>query len=160
MVSTLPETSDSARHAILRCLSSGHFPVLSGRPLSGGLASGRLIGGNLTCLAHLLCTDSEPPWGNAILLLEEHNEAPYRIDRMLTQLLQAGRLERLTGIAIGQICSEDSPDLINSLLKDRFKSLTFPVLTGLPVGHRPDNFPLLLGSEYILDCDAGLLLPA
>ncbi|MBW1670656.1 MAG: LD-carboxypeptidase [Deltaproteobacteria bacterium] len=160
LISTLPITTEPARKALWACLDQGEFPSLSGTTLSHGKAKGPLIGGNLTCITHLIGTTYEPRWDGAILLIEDHNEALYRLDRMLTQLLLTGRLSRLAGIAVGQLMGSEKPEkLLQTLLLDRLSSLGVPIITDLPVGHIPDNHPLLIGGYYELDGDKGLLEP-
>ncbi|MCD4755685.1 MAG: LD-carboxypeptidase [Deltaproteobacteria bacterium] len=160
MISTLPITTEPARKALWVCLDQGEFPSLSGTTLSPGKAKGPLIGGNLTCITHLIGTTYEPKWDGAILLIEDHNEALYRLDRMLTQLLLTGRLSRLAGIAVGRLQEAGKPEkLLQTLLQDRLSSLGVPIITDLPVGHIPDNYPLLMGQYYELDGDKGILKP-
>ncbi|MEA1866757.1 MAG: LD-carboxypeptidase [Thermodesulfobacteriota bacterium] len=160
LISTLPITTGPAEKALWTCLDQGEFPSLSGTPLSPGKAKGPLIGGNLTCVTHLIGTAYEPGWDGAILLIEDHNEAFYRLDRMLTQLLLTRRLSRLAGIAVGQLLgSKKSERLLQILLQDRLNSLKIPIITDLPVGHIPDNYPLLMGQDYELDGDKGTLKP-
>ena len=159
LISTLPITTEPARKALWTCLDQGKFPSLSGTTLSPGKANGQLIGGNLTCITHLIGTTYEPIWDGAILLIEDHNEALYRLDRMLTQLLLTGRLSGLVGIAVGQLLGSKKSELLQILLQDRLNSMKIPIITDLPVGHIPDNYPLLIGGCYELDGDRGLLKP-
>ncbi|MDL1961296.1 MAG: LD-carboxypeptidase [Deltaproteobacteria bacterium] len=160
LISTLPTTTEPARKALWTCLDQGKFPCLSGTTLSPGKVKGPLIGGNLTCITHLIDTTYEPRWNESILLIEDHNEALYRLDRMLTQLLLTGRLSRLAGIAVGQLLGNEEPEkLLQTLLQDRLGSLGVPIIADLPVGHIPDNYPLLIGGYYELDGDKGLLKP-
>ncbi|NIA08725.1 MAG: LD-carboxypeptidase [Nitrospiraceae bacterium] len=160
LVSTLPSTSESARKALWRCLDHGKFPCLSGIPFSPGMARGPVIGGNLTCITHLIGTGYEPRWDGAILLIEDLNEAHYRLDRMLTQLLITGRLSRLAGIAVGYLLGPDKSDrLLGEILQDRLCSLRIPIVLDVPVGHSPQNYPVLLGGNYIIDGDRGILRP-
>jgi muramoyltetrapeptide carboxypeptidase len=160
LISTLPSTTEPAKKALWTCLDCGEFPSLSGNTISPGKARGPLIGGNLTCITHLIGTAYEPRWDGAILLIEDHNEALYRLDRMLTQLLLTGRLSRLAGIAVGQLLGEGKPEkLLHTLLQDRFSSLGVPIIADLAVGHIPDNYPLLIGGYYDLNGDKGILKP-
>jgi muramoyltetrapeptide carboxypeptidase len=160
LISTLSNTTEPARKALWTCLNQGKFPCLSGNTLSTGKAKGTLIGGNLTCITHLIGTAYEPGWDGAILLIEDHNEALYRLDRMLTQLLLTGRLSRLAGIAVGHLLGDGKPErLLQTLLQDRLGSLGIPIIADLTVGHMPDNYPLLIGGCYELDGDKGLLKP-
>ena len=69
---------------------------------AGGAAEGRLIGGNLTIISTLMGTPYEPDFRDRIIFVEDVNEAPYRIDRMLTQLWLAGKLKHAAGIAFGR----------------------------------------------------------
>ncbi|MDA8161344.1 MAG: LD-carboxypeptidase [Desulfobacteraceae bacterium] len=160
LITTLSDTSEESRCALWYCLSHGVFPVLKGRPVTTGKTPGRLAGGNLTCLVHSLSTPYEPPWDKTILLIEDHNEAPYKIDRMLTHLLHSGRLSRLAGIAAGSLLTERYHCFdLEGLLKDRLSGLGIPVIMDVPAGHCPDNYPLLLGGAYELDADTGVLRP-
>lgn len=161
LIATLAATSAKAREALWHALKTGCFPTLSGRPLVTGKRSGRLIGGNLTCLAHLVGTPFEPQWDGAILFLEDQNEALYRLDRTLTHLRLSNRLSRVAGIATGPFLDTEAPDdLVRALLLDRLGDLGVPVVTDIPAGHGPENFPLLLGGGYDLDGTSGSLTPA
>jgi muramoyltetrapeptide carboxypeptidase len=159
-ISSLSETDPAARQDLWTCLEHGIFPELSGRTICTGRAEGRLAGGNLTCVVHTVGTAYEPAWDGALLLLEDHNEALYRLDRMLTQLLLAGRLSRVAGIAVGQLLNaKSSRGEIDTLLRDRLSGLGVPVVADLPVGHGARNHPLLIGGEYVLDGESGTLKP-
>jgi muramoyltetrapeptide carboxypeptidase len=75
--------------------------LIPGTPLRGGKATGQLIGGNLSVLCTTLATPYQPSFKGGILFLEDIGEPPYRFDRMLTHLLNAGLLQQVAGIAIG-----------------------------------------------------------
>ena len=66
-----------------------------------GAARGPLLGGNLASIVHLLSTRYDLPWQQAILFFEDVNEQPYRIDRLFTQLKEAGKLDDIAGIILG-----------------------------------------------------------
>jgi len=156
LITTFKNTSTCAQDAILKLLHTGDAPLLYGKSLIKGKALGHVIGGNLTCLCHLLATPHEPPWDGAILLIEDHHEALYRIDRMITHLLSAKRLNRLSGIVIGHILGVGMyEELLPRLLKERLSNLSIPVAYNFPVGHHKDNFPLVLGKKYELDATGG-----
>jgi muramoyltetrapeptide carboxypeptidase len=158
VISTLPVTSKDSRLHLWNALESGIFPELSGIPISSGRSKGHLFGGNLACLVHSLGTPFEPRWDGGILFMEDHNEPLYKIDRMLTQLLLTGRLDRVSGIAAGTFSYESSPiEDVHILLKDRLSSLSIPILTGIPAGHLEENHPMLLGAPYLIDGDNGFL---
>ena len=126
--------------------------------ITKGKANGKLIGGNLSLLSALAGT----PFGlknlkGKILFMEDVGEQPYRIDRMLTQLLQSADLRSLAGIACGifEDCNPKSKDTQSLLdvLKDRLGNLEIPVIYGLSFGHIRDQFVLPVGIEAELDTE-------
>lgn len=129
--------------------------------LRAGLASGPLVGGNLSVLTSLLGTDFEPPWEGAILALEDVGEPGYRLDRALTQLGLSGRLWRINGLVLGKFarCAAGEPES-RRLLAERLLSLTpegCPVVMGLPFGHVGRNFAFPLGKIVTLDTHRGVV---
>jgi len=127
----------------------------------GGKAKGPLIGGNLSLLAAVHGTPYEPNYEGAILFLEDVSEAPYRVDRMLTQLWLAGALEKVAGVAIGKFTETDGYDgnefSMEDVLRMRFEPLGVPTIRGLMIGHVDDQTTVPLGVEAELDVDAGTL---
>ncbi len=124
-----------------------------------GKAEGPLIGGNLTMLAVMLGTPFAPKFKDHIVFIEEIGEAPYRIDRMLTQLIQGSDLKQAKGIVLGIFtdCVQkgDSPTLTtNECLKDRLSALGIPVYYGAPFGHISDQCVLPYGIMASMDADA------
>jgi muramoyltetrapeptide carboxypeptidase len=167
-----PDLPDFTLQSFLRTLMQ---PAASGSICQGydrktvtilrrGTASGRLVGGNLSVLCASLGTPYQPPFRKAILFLEDAGEAPYRVDRMLTQLLNAGLLQQSAGIAIGvnrncrdphaAAAGEDRQDL-QAVLRERLRPLRVPVVTGLPFGHIRRNATLPCGARATLDADTG-----
>jgi muramoyltetrapeptide carboxypeptidase len=135
--------------------------------LRGGTASGGLVGGNLTMLCALMGTPWQPPLRGKILFFEEINEAPYRVDRLLTQLLNAGVLQQAAGIAIGlnHACEDRTAKKRNEfrqtlmdVFRDRLLPLQVPVVAGLPFGHVPLNATLPVGVPAMLDGNRGDLV--
>ena len=127
---------------------------------AGGTAEGRLIGGNLTIVSTLMGTPYEPDFRDRIIFLEDVNEAPYRIDRMLTQLWLAGKLQHAAGIAFGKFTkTEDDGNTfsIEEIIKRRCGSLGIPVVSGLMIGHIADKTTVPVGIKARLDADAGTL---
>jgi muramoyltetrapeptide carboxypeptidase len=136
------------------------------RTIRPGTARGRLIGGNLTLISTTMGTPFEIDARGAILFLEDVGEQPYSIDRMLTQLKLAGKLQQAAGIIFGE-CSDCRPrefqpsfestfslgEVLDNLLGD----LKIPVLTGLTIGHTDDQLTLPLGVSATLDADKGEL---
>ena len=117
--------------------------------------------GNLTIISHLCGTPHLPDLRGRILLLEEVNEAPYRIDRMLTQLRLAGVLQGVAGIVVGDCAPGGDPlarRAVRVVLQDRLGDLDLPVVLGAPVGHGSRNLALPLGVPAVLDADQGTLI--
>ena len=121
--------------------------------VNSGKASGRLAGGNLSMIVSLLGTKFQPDFTNKLVFLEDIGEAPYRIDRMLTQLLLSGCLEKASGIILGnfkncdidniEITSENSLSL-NEIITDRLSLLNKPTIKGFSFGHMENQaiFPV------------------
>lgn len=128
--------------------------TLHGEPLSPGRAKGPLFGGNLTLLCHLLGTPYLPPLEGALLFLEDISEAPYRVDRLLTQLELAGVPGLLAGVALGSL---DENQAALEAARRRLAAWGKPVLTGLPFGHGSQNRCLPMGALAELDAGQGTL---
>ena len=130
--------------------------------ISPGKAKGPLIGGNLTLISTLMGTPYQADFKGKIVFLEDIGEAPYRIDRMLTQLLLSGTLEQAAGIVLGifndcEVDTEDT-DFIDTLslkevLSERLGGLGIPVMYGLPFGHISDNAVIPYGIEAKMDTE-------
>lgn len=125
--------------------------------LREGMARGRIVGGNLTLMAALMGTPWEVDTDGGILFLEDVHEAPYRVDRMLTQLGQGGKFRNVRGVVWGTCsdCRASGPTLSwDELLRDHFESLGVPVLVGLAFGHIAKRATLPIGLDAILDATA------
>ena len=119
-----------------------------------GKAFGRLIGGSLSLMVQLVGTPFEPDYKNKILVLEDVEEQPYRIDGMLTHLLLAGRLNQVAGIAFGKCsdCGSKGNSLsIEQVIRDRLGNLNIPVIKGMMIGHINDMATLPIGALATLD---------
>ncbi|WP_320674266.1 LD-carboxypeptidase [Prochlorococcus sp. MIT 1341] len=150
----------------LRCLLFGKpIPAIEGDPWSKGEAIGPLVVANLTVASHLLGSKFVPDLKGAILILEDIDEEPYRIDRMLTHWRLAGPLQQIAGLGFGNFkdCEGDGPlakhekSSLEMVLKERTSDLGIPVLGELPVGHLVGNAALPLGNLAKIDCQKGLL---
>lgn len=133
---------------------------LQGTGWGGGKAQGLLLAGNLTVATHLLGTPWQPDLAGVILALEDVTEAPYRIDRYLTQWRTSGALNLVKGIALGRFSRCEAPVGIPSwsveeVLRDRLGDLGIPIVSGLPFGHDGENAALPVGSLVELDGDQG-----
>jgi muramoyltetrapeptide carboxypeptidase len=124
-------------------------PLLSLRP---GTARGRLIGGNLSLVCATMGTPYEIQTQGRILFLEDVHEAPYRIDRYLSQLRLAGKLDSPSAVILGQFTEADpSPNedslTVDEVLTDYFGAAPYPVVANFPAGHVSANATLPIGME-------------
>src|SRR5690606_7678369 len=131
-------------------------PALPGTPaLRPGRAEGPLTGGTLSLLTSLLATPyAPPPAAGCIVFLEDVSEAPYRVDRMLVQLLQSGWLVGAAGIALGTWRDCGDPAELDAVFDARLGPLGVPILAGFPAGHGPHQRTLELGAPAVLDTAA------
>ncbi len=130
--------------------------------INPGREAGIAVGGNLTLLSAMTGTPYEVRFKDKIVFLEDVGEAPYRIDRMLTQLVQATDLSKSRGIVLGQFkgCHPKDPDTSLSLLeviKDRLKHLALPCVYGLNFGHVDHNFTFPIGGEVDVNFSTGVI---
>ena len=119
-------------------------------------ATGHLMGGNLTVLCSLVGTPYEINFDGSILFLEDVGEKPYRIDRMLEQMKQAGAFNKIKGLIIGRYedCEGDLRTGMNSiedLVASFFAGLDIPVLSNAPIGHIESQWALPIGAKVALD---------
>lgn len=135
--------------------------------LRRGVASGPLVGGNLSLLCGSLGTPYQPSFKDSVFFFEDVDEPPYRVDRMLTQLLNAGLLQQVAGIAIGINAGCKDPkakndreyrQTVEDVFKERLLPLKVPIVAGLPFGHIPLNATLPVGVQVTLDARKGDLL--
>jgi muramoyltetrapeptide carboxypeptidase len=135
--------------------------------LQGGTVTGPLVGGNLSVLASTMGTPYQPRFRGAIFFFEDVGEEPYLFDGRLTQLLNAGVLQQVAGVAVGTNVNCVDPDAARSkeyqqslddVLRDRLLPLGVPVVSGLPFGHVPKNATLPMGLEATLDGVKGDLI--
>jgi muramoyltetrapeptide carboxypeptidase len=142
-------------------------PAHTLRTIRPGKARGPLVGGNLTLISTTMGTPFEIETRGRILLLEDVDEQPYSIDRMLTQLRLAGKLDGVAGVIFGE-CSACRPRdykpafestlSLGEVLDEILGQLRVPVLSGLTFGHTDDQLTLPLGVTATLDADKGELV--
>ncbi len=132
--------------------------------ITPGKAKGRLLGGNLTVLNALVGTPYLPAFRGAVLFLEDVDEAEYRIDRMLTQLGQAGILGGLAGVVFGQCtdCVAKGTEgyggfTLSDILRHHIGRLGVPAFQGSFFGHIADQHVLPVGVNAEIDADAGTI---
>jgi muramoyltetrapeptide carboxypeptidase len=157
-----PECAESMRRAVMTAdpVVIASDPAEETAPVRvPGTAGGILLGGNLCLVAASLGTPDMPDLTGAILLMEDVQEPPYKVDRMLTHLRRAGALDRVAGIAVGQFteCADEWPVSIVDVLTERLGDLGVPVLGGLPIGHGSGQLTVPVGVPAVLDAGAGTL---
>lgn len=150
----------------VRAMYFGRYPAELKNPegmpfetLAGGRARGELCGGNLSLIAASIGTPYEIDTAGKILFIEEVHEEPYRVDGMLTQLRNAGKLDGCAGILLGAFTDCAPEDAEKSLtLQQVFCDLLVPagkpILAGLACGHCLPTMSLPMGAMAELDADA------
>jgi muramoyltetrapeptide carboxypeptidase len=145
------------------------FPLEETSVLRPGVAEGRLIGGCLSLVVSTLGTSYEIDTTDSILVLEDLDTKPYQIDRMLTQLTQAGKFESVRAVVFGEMlnCMQTSNQgyTLQEVILDLLADATFPILFGFPTGHttRPNAMvPFGVRARLKLDAESvfELLEPA
>jgi muramoyltetrapeptide carboxypeptidase len=132
------------------------------RTITPGKARGRLLGGNLSVLTGILGSPFVPDFTDAILFLEDVEEQPYRVDRMMTSLKLAGILSRVRGVLFGT-CSDCTPGTgyasftLEEILNDHLKPLKVPAWQGAMIGHNMPQWTLPVGLEVEIDAGAGTI---
>ena len=124
-----------------------------------GKASGVLIGGNLSLLAHVIGTSSDFKTKNKILFLEDIGEYLYNVDRLLLQLRRSGKLDKLAGLIIGGFTDNKDTERpfgkeAYEIIYDQVKDADYPVCFGFPVSHGKENYALKVGVEYTLEVES------
>jgi muramoyltetrapeptide carboxypeptidase len=159
-----PYAAESLRLAMTSFGTASRVAVRADEPTAAlcrgrGTATGVLLGGNLAVLATSL-VDTGPLRG-AILVLEDVDEPPYRVDRYLTMLGRRGVLGALAAVALGRFTGRaqtvEDAALVLDVLHDRLTRYGVDFMGGLPVGHGPDAVAVPLGQQATLDFDAGQL---
>ena len=153
---------------------TGFFNVLAGKVpdlvvpdrikvLKKGRSEGILLGGNLTTLVHMIGTPYEFSWDKAILFIEDIGESPYRLDRLLTHLDRAGRLQKIKGLILGTFSDENRKEngrmqrSVQERIVELLKEYEIPVWADFPAGHSRRNLTLPVGTAVEMDTAAGKL---
>jgi muramoyltetrapeptide carboxypeptidase len=154
-----PQLSDYTMQQFWQCLTMPvHTVHGNGNGNPSVNVSGRLWGGNLSMLVHLIGTPWMPKIEGGILFVEDVNEHPYRVERMLLQLLHAGILDKQKALLLGDFSSFKLSDYDNgydhnAMLAFLRSRTSVPILTGLPFGHLPEKTTLPVGGQAHLTCD-------
>jgi muramoyltetrapeptide carboxypeptidase len=162
VLTTIADEPEWSIERLFDCVESRPLKPLAGKGWGGGKVSGMLLPANLTVATHLLATPIQPSLDGVILALEDVTEAPYRIDRALTQWRLMGAFAKVRGIALGRFSRCQPPEVISSwtieeVLRDRLGDLGIPIVADLPFGHDGVNAALPVGQIAELDADEGIL---
>lgn len=145
MVATRAFVEDAdARERLRSALFTG-VTAFRGVGLTGGVARGLAVGGNLSLL-------EDPPPPGAIVLLEDVNEEPYRLDRMLTALLRSGWFDHVAGLVLGSWTGCGDP---TAVLADRLGGLGVPIVADARFGHCDGQLTVPLGVPVEIDGSTG-----
>lgn len=160
LVTTLANAPETTCSTLLTAIATDTIVELKptqGIALKAGRARGRVIGGNLTTLCHMLATPFEPRFENHILLLEDRGEAHYRIDRMLFQMKLAGCFKGIAGLVLGSFEACGSLDGVYKIFEHHFQDIPAPILAGFDLGHGQQNLTIAFGLDATLDADKQVL---
>ncbi|RZA31443.1 MAG: LD-carboxypeptidase [Lysobacteraceae bacterium] len=148
---TIPMAPENAAKAA----SAPHFGI---RTLTAGTATGPLLGGNLSIVAALCGTPYEADFRNGLLFLEEVDEAPYRLDRWMTQLDLSKGFANAAGVMVG-VCEDCAPEegkrslSLDETFEQHLKPLIIPAVTGYSIGHIRHQFTIPVGVRATLDTE-------
>jgi muramoyltetrapeptide carboxypeptidase len=143
VATTIRQGTDGYDRTVLLDLLQGkkavRFPTGGTSILRSGAGEGRLIGGCLSLVVATLGTKHEIDTQDAILVLEDDSTKPYQIDRMITNLKQAGKLESVRGVVFGEMlnCIQNAEQgyTLQEVIADLLAEFSFPILYGFPTGH-------------------------
>ena len=125
----------------------------AGKVIRAGTCQGVVRGGNLATLCHLTGTTYAPDFRDSIVVLEDVDEAPYKLDRMLCQMRMAGCFDGAAGIALGTFSDCGEPGEVLAVVRDGFKDMDIPILAGFDIGHGTINLTLPFGVPAVLDTE-------
>jgi muramoyltetrapeptide carboxypeptidase len=169
-----PKREELDKEWFLRAMTStdalGEVPARPDDPYIGAIGTGSatapLVGGCLWLLRETLGTPWEVELDDVILFFEDVHAPPWHVDGMLTQLRNAGKLERVKGVAIGEMHKSDPSDQLEPWLRSRsmedvfehhLEPLGVPIVHNLPLGHGKHLWTLPLGVAATIDADARTL---
>lgn len=163
VVHSLASTDPPSRDHLRALLAGRPVAPLAGRVLAPGRAQGPLVGGNLCMIAATCGTPFQLDASGAILVLEEIGEHPYKVDRLLQQLRDAGVLHGIVGVALGTFTGCEAPEgagyALDDVLVDQLGDLGVPILADLPIGHGAANHAFVVRAPARIDDGALILDP-
>lgn len=149
------------KKSLSNLLEHKSFEVKGGKCQIEGQAEGRLLGGCLAVFVYLLGTEYCPDFTDSILLIEDVDEEPYAIDRMLQQLRLAGVFDKVRGVVFSKFTNCESKDIhdgtIEQVIDDICSNLKVPVIRDFPYGHVKERYSLPLGAVVKIDAEKATL---
>lgn len=135
------------------------WKVELGEIIRPGVIEAEMVGGCLSLLVTTLGTPYEVDTTGKLLFLEDTDEKPYRIERMLTHLKMAGKLDRLSGVVFGDFtrCDGEGTRDVRQVIGELFADAPYPVVMGMAAGHGQENLALPFGVKMALNGQAGTL---
>jgi muramoyltetrapeptide carboxypeptidase len=161
LVTTLADAAAADRSALWSAVASeGHLRLRfeTATVIRPGRACAPVAGGNLATLCHLLGTPYAPAFRDHIVFLEDRGEAPYRLDRMLTQMKMAGCFDGMQGLVLGSFEDCGAWEEVGRVVAEVFGDAQWPILAGVDAGHGGPNTTIPLGVEAALDAEGRTLV--
>ncbi len=126
---------------------------------NNSFAIGNIVGGNLSLICSTISTKYEIPFENNILFIEEINESPYKIDRMLTHLYLTGKIQKCSGIILGQFtnCIDDVKTQVEDVLIEKLKLFNKPAIYGLCAGHGDPRLTIPIGAKSKINTECSTI---
>lgn len=154
VVTQLSTISEESRASLRSMLTMAEYPPISmnsAHLVRRASVSGRLAGGNLTTLCHLIGTPFEPDFSESILILEDTNEPCYRIDRMFTHMKLAGKFDKVKGFLLGSFLGVSEIEAVWDRVLELCPDNSVPVWGNMPIGHGDNNYTWPIGAKVELD---------
>lgn len=161
LASKMPHvTENSFRREIFADTGMNNYSF-EGIARNHGIASGQLVGGNLSTLQQLLGTPYEPDWSGRILFWEDVCEQPHSLDARLVHFRNAGVFDKIAGMIIGVLesCSEEDYEDMRPIeeIALELTGCRFPVISGIPLGHTEEKLTLPIGVPVSINGDTGTI---
>lgn len=152
------KTANSIKSPNLIPLNQIDNPEYERYTIVSGTAKGIAVGGSLTLICALMGTEYEIDFTDKVVFIEDVGEKPYRIDRMLTQLLSSKSFKNASaivfGVCIGCDVEKDNRGYnLKDVVLDRIQDLQIPSIYGMSFGHIPENFTIPIGAEVFVNTE-------
>lgn len=161
VATSLGKASSKTKNALKQAVSKNQaleFKAANPIIVKPGQGTGVVKGGNLATLSHLVGTPYSPNFIDSILVLEDIDEALYKIDRMLTQLKLAGCFKDLKGLVLGSFHNSGNYETICNIVNDVLQDFKIPILAGFDIGHGDHNLTIPMGLQASLDTNTNSLV--